>query len=183
MATPDTQASSDLTTLFQAHANGLGGAVRAILGGAEDVEEVLQEAFLKLWRNRRRFEAAKDPVAWVFVVTLNCARDLRRRHLRRRPTAQLDEEFRLPPCPRQEKPSDSLEFEERVDAARGAIHRLGEREREVFLLRTSADLSFCAIANALAIPEGTAKTRMRRALLQLRRHLAAPHPSPEARNL
>ena len=50
--------------------------------------------------------------------------------------------------------------------------------KEVFLLRVSGELTFEAIAEALGIPVGTAKTRMRTALRRLRSHLA--HLAPGA---
>ena len=68
-------------------------------------------------------------------------------------------------------PSALLEQSETVAAARLAIHELQGNEKEVFLMRTSAGLSFAATATALGIPVGTAKTRMRAALIHLRRSL------------
>ena len=56
-------------------------------------------------------------------------------------------------------------------AIAAAIHELKNSEKEVFLLRTSAGLSFEEAANALHIPVGTAKTRMRAALIHLRQSL------------
>ena len=69
-----------------------------------------------------------------------------------------------------------LEGRETLSAARTAILKLEEDVKEVFLLRVSGELSFEAIAEALAIPVGTAKTRMRKALARLRHHLQAFAP-------
>ena len=68
-------------------------------------------------------------------------------------------------------PGAGIEQAETLAAARQAIHGLHSREKEVFLLRTSAGLSFEAAAEALGIPVGTAKTRMRSALINLRSSL------------
>ena len=65
-------------------------------------------------------------------------------------------------------PETRLEQAEAVAAARDAIHALQTNEKDVFLLRTSAGLSFTEAAAALGIPVGTAKTRMRAALIHLR---------------
>ena len=75
-------------------------------------------------------------------------------------------------------PAAGLERDEALAAARHAIHELEPKEREVFLLRTSAELSFQDTAEALSIPIGTAKTRMRAALARLRRSLWAHMPKP-----
>lgn len=80
----------------------------------------------------------------------------------------------------QPSPTAALEQSEAIARARVAIHALPDAEREVFLLRTSADLSFAATAEALQIPIGTAKTRMRRALRHLRSALRAHGPAADA---
>ena len=81
---------------------------------------------------------------------------------------------------REPTPEARLEGREALQAARAAIHRLKDTEREVFHLRVSAGLSFEAIAEALGIPVGTAKSRMRAALLHLRTSLAQHAPAFEA---
>ena len=78
---------------------------------------------------------------------------------------------------RQLGPLGHVEQDEALRAARSAIHGLGEKAREVFLLRVSGELTFEAIGEALGIPVGTAKTRMRRALDELRITLARHAPA------
>jgi RNA polymerase sigma-70 factor (ECF subfamily) len=77
------------------------------------------------------------------------------------------------------EPRAQLERREALTAARSAIHALSEPEKEVFLLRTSGGLTFEAAAEALGIPVGTAKTRMRAALGRLRAALAAHAPATQ----
>lgn len=168
----------DLEALFRQHAPGLAGAVRGILGPGADVQELVQEAFLKAWRAQAAGERPSQPVGWIFVLTLNLARDVRRRRERRGPHLELDDvdEAKLTTG---ERPETRLSEGETLAAAREAIHALPDEQKEVFLLRTSADLSFAAVAEALGIPVGTAKTRMRAALLQLRQRLAPFSPGAE----
>lgn len=162
----------DLAALFREHSRGLAGAVRGVLGSGADVQEVLQEAFLKAWRALERDGCPQDPIAWVFVLTLNLARDVGRKASRRGPTRTLDEVDHVTLRATDPGPADRLLEGEALAAARAAIHTLSGPEREVFLLRTSGDLSFPAVADALGIPVGTAKTRMRSALRELRGRLA-----------
>jgi len=168
----------DLQALFQRHADGLAGAVRGILGSRADVPELLQEAFLKAWRALEGGTTPSDPVGWVFVLTLNLARDQRRKALRRGPHLELDEvdEANLLT---EKRPDARMSQGETLAAARAAILTLPEDQKEVFLLRTSGELSFAAVAEALGIPVGTAKTRMRAALLALRERLATFAPEAE----
>lgn len=169
----DVTASVDLVELFHREAGGLAGAVRAVLGPGIEVQEVLQEAFLHAWRKRASLPDTRDARAWVFVLTMNLARDLRRRFGRRGPRHAQVEAESMEMVAREPGPEDTLMGHEALGRARAAIARLADEEKEVFLLRTSAGLSFEGVAEALAIPVGTAKTRMRRALHRLRRELSA----------
>lgn len=165
-----------LAEVLRAHARGLAGAVRAVLGHSCDPAEALQDASLKALSALRQGERPADLVAWVFVIAINRAKDLRRQRRRAPSLSPLPEPDAMP---RADQPSatTALESEEAVAAARAAITRLNDAEKDVFLLRTSADLTFEAAAQALGIPVGTAKTRMRAALARLRQELRpfAPH--------
>jgi RNA polymerase sigma-70 factor, ECF subfamily len=176
----DSSAALDLDRLFRTHASGLAGAVRGILGARADVQDVLQECFLRAWKALARGTTPRDPVAWVFVLTLNLARDLRRHEERRGKGLKIDEVDEVELAAREREPHALLEGREASSAARAAILKLEEDVRRVFLLRVSGDLSFEAIAEALGIPIGTAKTRMRTALRQLRFHLARFGASTES---
>ena len=159
-----------LAELFQSHRQGLAGAVRGVLGSGADVAEVLQDAFLRCWRAVQRGERPHDPVAWVFVVTWNVAVDARRARQRRPPFRSLDEDGAME-IGTQEAPGGKLEQDEQLAMAQAAVGRLPDHEKQVFLLRVAAGLTFEAVAGALAIPVGTAKTRMRAALQSLRKSL------------
>ena len=111
---------------------------------------------------------------FFFVLTLNLARDQRRRASRTH--VDLDEVDQVELTAREQEPARHVEGAEALAAARTAIFRLKEQEKEVFLLRVSGELSFEAIGTSLGIPVGTAKTRMRTALRELRRKLRAFAP-------
>jgi RNA polymerase sigma-70 factor (ECF subfamily) len=165
-----------LCDLFQDHREGLAGAVRSILGARSDAQTLVQDAFMKALRALRRGVQPRDPAAWIFVVTMNLAKDRRRRAQRRAPTASLEELNGMELTAKDPPPVARLEAAETMAAARAAIARLGDSEKEVFLLRVAGDLTFEAAAAALGIPVGTAKTRMRSALARLRRQLSALAP-------
>lgn len=174
----DSQRENELAELFRTHRSGLAGAVRAVLGDPDDGAEILQDAFVKSLRAIRQGTRPADPVAWIFVITMNLAKDRRRQHARRRkrsrgledvPEAQMQSD-------REQGPVAEAARSEAVDAARAAIARLEDGEKEVFLLRVSGGMTFEAAATALEIPVGTAKTRMRAALARLRKELGAFAP-------
>ena len=179
---PEPITAPRLADLFREHRAGLAGAVRAMLGPGVDVQELLQDAFLKAWEAIRRDTFPRDPVAWVFVLTMNLARDRRRSSQRRGVAPSLEEipevEIQTPDA----NPAHDLESAEILNAARSAILGLDDGEKEVFLLRASGELTFEAAAQALDIPIGTAKSRMRSALTKLRRDLSAFAPTTARRN-
>jgi RNA polymerase sigma factor (sigma-70 family) len=169
-------ADPTLNELFQAHRQGLAGSVRSVLGRDADVPELLQDAFLKCWRQWQQGERPRDPVAWIFVVTWNTALDARRRR-HRRPGSEPYDEQTIVTTYTEPQPGHALEQREEVAAAEAAIADLSAPEQQVFLLRVAGEQTFEAIAAALVIPVGTAKTRMRAALAKLRTALgAAPNP-------
>ena len=165
-------ADHPLHELFQACRQGLAGAVRSVLGPSADVPEVLQDAFLKAWQQWQQGIRPNDPRAWIFVITWNAAKDARRRRQRRPPHETLDEGTHVA-LVTHPSPTHALEQREAVDRAQAAVAELADGEQQVFLLRVAGELTFEAIAEQLAIPVGTAKTRMRAALAKLRTTLGA----------
>ncbi len=161
-----------LTELFETHRDRLVGTAYFVLGRREDARDAVQEAFVKCWRNRERAATVGNLRAWVYTVVLNSAKDWRRRRRVRR-AETLPTEDLMPVTGTTTDPSLSAEKREAVARVRAALHALPETEREIFLLRQNGDLTFVGIAEALGIPVGTAKTRMRSALRRLREALGA----------
>lgn len=158
-----------LTARFQSLRERLLGTAWCVVGDREDALEVVQEAFLRCWRARDRAGApvVADPDAWIFAVLLNAARDLRRRRKVRR-AESLPPEEAMTQTETGTDPARRAAAREDLVRVRAAIRDLPEGEREVFLLRQNGELPYERIAISLGIPVGTAKTRMRRALLRLR---------------
>jgi len=174
-------ADSQLTELFEAHRDRLGGTAYFVLNSHEDARDAVQEGFVKCWRRREQVGAIDNLRARIFTVVLNSAKDSRRRRRIRR-TDTLPTEDIMPASASQTDPTAGAERAETVARVRDALHLLPETEREVFLLRQNGELPFTGVAEALGIPVGTAKTRMRAALRRLREALGAS-AGPSARSL
>ncbi len=169
-------ADVQLTELFETYRDRLVGTAYFVLNSHEDARDAVQEGFVKCWRRRERLDAIANLRAWIFTVVLNSAKDLRRRRRIRR-TDTLPTEDVMPAPASTTDPSTGAERREAVARVRDALHLLPETEREVFLLRQNGELPFTGVAEALGIPVGTAKTRMRTALRRLREALDVPGPS------
>jgi RNA polymerase sigma-70 factor (ECF subfamily) len=129
-------------------------------------QDVVQEVFVALWRDAARFDPARGNVApWLFSLARHKAIDLvRRESTIRKRTADVDLELH--------------EAEDDVDHAtwlnirrqrvREAIEALSPIQREALELAFFQGLTHVEVAERLEIPLGTAKTRIRSALLRLR---------------
>ncbi|MDT8070848.1 MAG: sigma-70 family RNA polymerase sigma factor [Terriglobia bacterium] len=144
-----------------------------IVRAEADAEEVAQEAILKAFRNLKSFRGDCKFSTWVFSITVNEAR----MRLRRNREVLLDdlqpEEEEGDYTPLQiadwrEIPSETLERQEMRAHLGAAVASLGERYREVLILRDMNGLSIAETSKALNITEANVKVRLLRARLMLR---------------
>lgn len=152
---------------FARHQKELLGTLYHLIGNVEDAQDALQEAFVKCWRHREEIAHVECLRAWIYRVVLNTGRDLRQSAWKRKrrsmdePTAETLKSSADDPA------TDTIRREE-VAQLRQALLDLRPEEKEVFLLRENGDLTYEQMAEALGIPVGTVKTRMRTALARLR---------------
>jgi RNA polymerase sigma factor (sigma-70 family) len=136
-----------------------------LLGSAEAAEELTQDVFLMAWRKAARFDATRGRLStWLMTIAHNLAVDrLRRETGVTRPTLVLVDEVPETPTPGEEDP-----FLER-DAALRALGVLSQAERTLLARTYFGGLTAREIAEADGVPLGTVKTRLRTALIKLRR--------------
>jgi RNA polymerase sigma-70 factor (ECF subfamily) len=130
------------------------------------VDEVVQDTFVAVWRNATKYRGSGEVAAWIWGIGVRRLVDAIRRVPR---TAVLAE----PP-----EPEPVLSTEERVllgvqygDLA-GALDRLSPELRAVVQSTVLDGLTTAEAGRLLGIPQGTVKTRMKRAREQLREELA-----------
>jgi RNA polymerase sigma factor (sigma-70 family) len=155
-----------LAQAFSLHQDGLLGMLYCFLGNSEDARDAFQEAFLKCWRRRDDLAGVKNLRAWIFQITMNAGRDLRRAAWRRRRRSFYGPEAESVPSP--DNASAEQNRQTQLAQIRHALRELRAEEQEVFLLRQNAEMTYDEIAQSLHIPLGTVKTRMRLALNKLR---------------
>lgn len=158
-----------VTDAFARYQGELLGTLYYLLGNREDARDALQEAFVKCWRHRDSVAEIQNLRAWIFQVALNTGRDLRQTAWRRKRTGLDPGDTML--VSREPEPAVAAGRDEQLARLRTAVHELRDEEQEVFLLRQNGDLTYEQIAESLAIPLGTVKTRMRLALAKLREAL------------
>lgn len=131
-------------------------------------EEIAQEALLSLWRKAGLFRPDRATVsAWLFAIARNLRIDRARRDRRAREhvlTEVVEEED-------PDRPDGLLDLAEREARVRGAIAELPEEQLAVIRLAFFEEKAHGDIAEALAIPLGTVKSRIRLATGRLRKIL------------
>ena len=154
-------------------------AAMSILNNSADAEEVAQEAVLKAFTALRRFRAECKFSTWLVQITINEAR-LKLRKERRHLYESIDEPdtddeggyFPKDFADWREIPTEALENQQLRDALKRGIASLPQKYREVLILRDIQQLSIQETAQILGITEGSVKTRLLRARLQMRDALA-----------
>jgi RNA polymerase sigma-70 factor (ECF subfamily) len=156
-----------LGNVIRSYGKGVYGSALRILRESGHAEEVAQDTFLALWLNPGRFDASKGNLRSFLIGTARYkAIDLVRREEVIRSKESLATEFlewTEPPLP--QRVHDELFL-------RGALSELPRLKLEVIFLAYYRGLTSQQIAKHLGIPEGTAKTRIRDALIKLRISLA-----------
>jgi RNA polymerase sigma-70 factor (ECF subfamily) len=150
--------------------------VRIVHSHAE-AEEVLQEAFWQVWERAPAFRAELgSPFCWVATIARRKAIDRLRansRHLQRLADAQAgrtEDDFAAPVA------LAALTADETGATVRAALAKLNPDERRAIVLGFFDGLTQAEIAEALRVPVGTIKARIRRGLIKLKAPLAAVRP-------
>lgn len=136
-----------------------------LLGSSEAAEELTQDVFLMAWRKAARFDPARGRLStWLMTIAHNLAIDrLRRDTGVTRPTLVLVDEV-----PETQSGDEEEPLMDR-DAAVRALGSLADAERRLLARAYFAGLTAREIAEADGIPLGTVKTRLRTALIKVRR--------------
>jgi RNA polymerase sigma-70 factor, ECF subfamily len=158
--------------VYERHATAAFSLAYRMTGTRNVAEDVVQEAFLSLWRSGARYDRTRGSVrTWILGIVHNRAIDALRRsvvHDRRRETIEGIEE-------RQEAPERTdVEVARRDEARsiRSALDTLPDEQRKTIELAYFGGFSHSQIAELLGEPIGTVKGRMRLGLDKMRRQLS-----------
>jgi RNA polymerase sigma-70 factor (ECF subfamily) len=164
----DPRAAGLLYDRFASRVYGLG---IVMLGNDAAAQDLVQDTFVKLFRNAERYDTARGRLeTWVLLVARSLAIDaLRRRVLESRSLHALGppEETDVGPGP-----DELAETADLAERARRAMERLSDEQRAALELAYFGGKTSAEVAELEGIPIGTAKTRIRSALLRLREAMA-----------
>jgi RNA polymerase sigma-70 factor (ECF subfamily) len=157
--------------LLVARYSPVGHRLAVFLGAGDEVEDVLQVAFVKAYRALGGFREGAAFRPWFLRIVANEAHNATRGRARRAGVAARLAGLALPDGPRE--PAEQLLARERRDALLAAVGALPEKERLAVTYRYLLDLSEAETAAALGWPKGSVKSRLSRALARLQDQLGA----------
>ncbi len=143
----------------------------AVGASPHDIDDILQETYLKIWRNACRFDAGRAPaMAWMSTIVRNTAID----HLRARrlPTDEFDKVL-LIAANADPSPSDNLDHGRTEAMAFRVLARLPEDRRTLVALAYLEGESRASLSRRFGVPVGTIKTWLHRTLMAVRRDCIA----------
>lgn len=162
---------SALKELYGLTSSKLYGVAVRVVTNREWAEDVLQEAYLNIWKVAGTYKATlSPPMAWMGLLVRSRGLDfLRRRASDRADRVQeLDDVISDTVAGDSPNPMDTTQASEQAWALHQCLSQLENKQREVVSLAYLRDLSHSELAEQLRLPLGTVKTWIRRGLNQLR---------------
>ncbi|HEV8163423.1 MAG TPA: sigma-70 family RNA polymerase sigma factor, partial [Actinomycetota bacterium] len=149
-----------LEALYERYGRPAYSLARRILTEETLAQDVVQEVFLSLWRDARRFDAGRGTVAtYLLSMTHHRAVDVVRREERLRRWRTSDEGLELEADPKVRVEDEVLTSERRAEV-RAALGELPAAQREALLLAYFGGYTQREVAALVGVPLGTVKTRM-----------------------
>jgi RNA polymerase sigma-70 factor (ECF subfamily) len=145
------------------------GVALRILNNRAEAEEVLQEAYVRVWRNADRYAAnGLSPMTWLITLTRNQAID--RIRARKAPAADIDQALEVgDTAPTPEQAAVAASERRQIDACLGEL----ERDRADAVRGAYLDgLSYQELAARHGVPLNTMRTWLRRSLMRLKECLS-----------
>lgn len=157
-------------SFYRRFSPGLFSMIYHILQDQKESEDVLQEAFVQMWKKAASYDALRSGLfTWAVMISRNKAIDrLRSRQRRSRTFEAAAEELKAVPPESGEQADEVLDQTEERGRVRAALSKLPGAQREAIDLAFFSGLTQTEISSKLGAPLGTVKARIRRGLLALR---------------
>ena len=145
------------------------------LGNYHDAEELLQEVFLKTFQAIKRYRPRPEArfFSWIYRIGVNCAINHKKEAGRPRPAFLGEAGGQDPPAPLPFQPETRVQDAELEEALARGLAGLSPKQRVVFVLKHVQQMSTAEIAADLKCSEGTVRKQLFRAVVKLRRMMAA----------
>lgn len=161
--------------LVEQHSRAVFRLAFRMTGNEEDAEDVVQETFLRAYRQLDKYEARSSFSTWLYRIASNYSLDLirmRKRHEQKRERGNAEERDILQTIPVNSPGPDRIVFSSQVqERVNEALNELSAQERTAFVLRHFEGMSIEEIGESLGTGTNATKHSIFRAVQKLRRSL------------
>ena len=168
------------TELVELNQERLFASMLQVTGSPEEAEEVVQEAFIRVFMKLDTFQRNSQFFTWLYRIAFNSALTRRRRNRARVSLDYCRENNGLEVSDEGAGVDEPMLRRERVDMVREAMHTLTDEHRCILVLREMEEHSYEDIAEILEISIGTVRSRLSRARRQLKLALEATQRAEES---
>jgi RNA polymerase sigma-70 factor (ECF subfamily) len=161
----DTAAFGELVSRYEEKLTRYG---RRFLARTEDIEDVVQDVFLKAYENMQSYDASYRFSPWIYRIAHNAYVNVLRKHAHRSFNF-IDFDTLVSPFSYHEEVENEGERRVLREALDAGLSRIDEKYREILVLHYFEELSYDEIAEVLRIPKGTVGVRLRRGREALKR--------------
>jgi RNA polymerase sigma-70 factor, ECF subfamily len=169
----DAEAFAELVDRYQ---HRIVGIMHHMLGSAEEAEDLAQEVFLRVYRNRKKYHPTAKFSTWLFTIANNLALNVLRNRQRKPALPQLPSESGpLGPRPQEQlvqdpslTPGSGLRHKELTSVIRLALEELNERQRMAVVLNKFEEMNYAEIAEVMGMSTKAVKSLLSRARARLR---------------
>ena len=161
-------------TLVRRYKDQLLNYVFRFVGNRSDAEDIVQETFLRVYKNKHYYKEIAKFSTWVYTIAGNLAKTELRRRKRRKIFSvsnfvNEEKDYDIPDL--EKNPEREVDGTIKDDIIQRAIEKLPPKFKEVILLRDVQGFSYEEISQILNIPLGTVKSRVNRGRLKLQEDL------------
>jgi RNA polymerase sigma-70 factor (ECF subfamily) len=142
-----------------------------VVGCTDEAHDVCQDAFVQALVKLATFQRHSAFYTWLYRIAFNLAASRRRKRKPAISVEQHREQTGDEPASRDGAPAERIERQERIDQVRSALAGLTEEFRAVLVLREIEGHDYETIAAMLDLPQGTVRSRLHRARLEMREQL------------
>ncbi len=142
-----------------------------LLHSPDEAQDVTQETFIRAYMNLSKFRREASLITWLYRIAANTAYQAMRKLVKHRRIKEkaVQEQPRDPA--NTVTPEDHFRTSEAQRHLLGALDKLRPKHKQVLILKELQGLDVLEVAKICGVPEGTIKSRLNRARLELRRQL------------
>ena len=169
------QDTAAMRALYDATSSKLYAVAMRVVSNTTHAEDVLQDAYLNIWRIAGDYKASlSPPMAWMGVVVRSRALDFLRKRSSEKSLAAADIDDTIGETLQGDSPDpmDASDASEQATALHQCLGKIDAQPRQVLTMAYFKDLSHSELADQFKLPLGTVKTWIRRSLEQLRTCMA-----------